>query len=851
MQNNLNISENLKSAIRIAQAFAKENKNERIGPSHLLRGLMHREVGLHDFLKSLGKDAGYIAEWAEVRIDEYPKSNIIPEVPLADEDVVNVIEEADNIRLKFGLDLTDAVCVLTALIKPNLAYSVDQLKSLPLREKEIIENYIDVNNIRNVITSPNIYSGNNATLQSNEAVSGAIFTYCIDKNARVKEGKTDPVVGRDKEIVMMVEILGRRSKPNVLLIGEPGVGKSALVDGFVQKIISGQVPSTLKSAIVFELEPGTLLAGASYKGEVEDRLKNIIKDIKKFDKAILFIDELHTLIDSKGAVGSGVANMLKPELARGELTIIAATTQEEYRKIIEPDAAFSRRFETLTVNEPDFFTTTKMIKTLLAGYEKHHGIKVHPEVIGESTRLAKRYIKDKRLPDAAIDLLDRTMAAVKMMNETSLPELQAIEAEIQVIFDNQELNETDKAREFKWAHSVLLNKLSPVLSGQLENTTDVVKMELANEVHQELKSIIEKLKLVLANKKEEVTKQDIAAVIAHKTGIPVGKIQTQERDKLLTIESHLKRRVVGQNHAIKTLSDAIVESRSGINKQGQPIGSFFFLGPTGTGKTELTKAIAEFLFNDEKAMIRFDMSEFKEEHSAALLYGAPPGYVGYEEGGMLVNKIRQQPYSVVLFDEIEKAHYSVFDTFLQIMDEGTLHDKLGKEGDFSNSLIIFTSNIGSEWVAEQIQKGSLPTSQQLMDIMAKHFRPEFLARLSEIIPFAPISEEHVVRILEIQMASLIESLRKQDVQLNVSSAAKKELALSDFSPKYGARQLSTVIRNKLRRPIARMLVSGELIKGDELIIEKEEGLSELTWKINRNKEMLFVGEKKVLNSTTV
>jgi ATP-dependent Clp protease ATP-binding subunit ClpB len=840
MQNSLTISENLKSAIRVAQAFAKENKNEKIGVSHMLRALMHREAGLQDFLKSIGKDTGYIAEWAEVRIDEYPKVSTVPEVPLADEQLTKVIEDADNIGLKLGLDYTDTICVLVALVKPNSAYTLSQLKSLPLREAEIIEQYLDLHKMKNVFSSSaESADGSNGSVRENQGMSGALFSYCIDKNALVTQGKTDPVVGRDKEIVMMVEILGRRSKPNVLLIGEPGVGKSALVDGFVSKIIAGEVPSTLKSSIVFELELGKLLAGASYKGEVEDRLKNILKEIKKFDKAILFIDELHTLLDSKGAAGTGVSNMLKPELARGELTIIAASTQEEYRKIIEPDAAFNRRFETLTVNEPDFSTTSKMLQILLPKYEKHHDIKVNPEVIGDSIRLAKRYIKDKRLPDAAIDLLDRTMAAVKMMKETSLSELEKVETEFATVFNDVQLSTEEKLKEYKWVHGVLMNKLSPVLVGQLEESSDIDKMETEKELYTELQQVIEKFKKIAAQPKDEVSKEDIAAVIAHKTGIPVGKIQTQERDKLLSIEEQLKRRVVGQDHAIKVLSDAIIESRSGIIKQGQPIGSFFFLGPTGTGKTELTKAIAEFLFNDEKAMIRFDMSEFKEEHSAALLYGAPPGYVGYEEGGMLVNKIRKQPYSVVLFDEIEKAHHSVFDTFLQIMDEGVLHDKLGKEGDFSNSIVIFTSNIGSEWVSEQIQKGILPTSQQLMDIMAKNFRPEFLARLSEIIPFAPISEENAVRILEIQMSSLINSLVKLDIQLNLTMEAKKELALSDFSPKYGARQLSTVIRNRLRRKIARMLVSSELQKGDQLFIEKEKEQKELIWKINRNDKIIL------------
>jgi ATP-dependent Clp protease ATP-binding subunit ClpB len=405
------------------------------------------------------------------------------------------------------------------------------------------------------------------------------------------------------------------------------------------------------------------------------------------------------------------------------------------------------------------------------------------------------------------------------MNEKSVAEITSIESELAFLESNTALTEEERLSELKWLHIVLFNKLSPVLLGSIEDTLDVSKMDRVNQVRTELKKSIEKLHAQLETIKNEVSLHDVAAIIAHKTGIPVGKIQTQERDKLLSIESHLQKRVIGQDHAIKILSDTVIESRSGIQKQGQPIGSFFFLGPTGTGKTELTKAIAEFLFNDEKAMIRFDMSEFKEEHSAALLYGAPPGYVGYEEGGMLVNKIRQKPYSVVLFDEIEKAHHSVFDTFLQIMDEGTLHDKLGKEGDFSNSIIIFTSNIASEWVVEQFQKGIRPTSQALMDVMAKNFRPEFLARVSEIIPFAPIAEENVVRIFDIQLKSLYESLAKQEIELVLSDAAKNNLAMSGFTPKYGARQLVTVIRSRLRRPISKMLISGELKKGERLFID--------------------------------
>jgi len=393
----------------------------------------------------------------------------------------------------------------------------------------------------------------------------------------------------------------------------------------------------------------------------------------------------------------------------------------------------------------------------------------------------------------------------------------------------------------------MINSISPVLSGKISDTIDTTTIKHPEILYRELINISTKLQSELSVKRTEITKEDLSAVIAFKTGIPIGKIQTQEKDKLLNIESILKKRVIGQNHAVKILADAILESRSGINKQGQPIGSFFFLGPTGTGKTELTKALTELLFNEEKAMIRFDMSEFKEEHSAALLYGAPPGYVGYEEGGMLVNKIRKQPYSVVLFDEIEKAHPSVFDTFLQIMDEGTLHDKLGKEGDFSNSIIIFTSNLGSEWIAEQFQQGVIPSSAQLMETMSRNFRPEFLARISEIIPFAPISEVNVVRILDIQLKSLLDNLNKQEITLTISPEAKKIIALSDFTPRYGARQITAVIRNKLRRPIARLIVSGQLIKGDELKISKEESEEELAWKIFRNGEL--VETKEVDNKT--
>ncbi len=817
----LSFSDSLKTSIQIAQSLAKENKNEKFSLPHMLIGLLHKESGLHPFLQSMDKDVSYMKEWAEIKIDECPKSGKVVESIPADDKVATVFEEADNIRLKLGLDDITPICVLTAIVKPNVGFPADQLKSFPLREKEIMDLYVNDSSMKAAVGMGGGGSENGAPGQAKPG-NTAILKYCIDKISLAKEGKIDPIIGRDRETRMMLEILGRRTKPNVMITGDPGVGKTALVDGFALSIVENNVPDHLKGASLFELDLGALFAGASYKGEVEERLKSIIKEVKQFDKAILFIDEIHTILDPKGQAGAGVANLLKPELARGELTVIGATTLDEYRKIIEPEQAFSRRFEIVKVDEPDVTTSSKMLEKLCPAFEEHHDLKVDKEVLSECVRLAKRYIKDRRLPDSAVDLLDRTMAAIKMMNDTSNIELDDLTIGFDVLINDKDSHEVDKLNNYKWYHRSLKNRLSPVLYGRLTDVIDVEKVETVAEIESYLTSSLSSLKEFSKDKKDAVGLQELAAIVAFKTGIPMGKIQAKEQQKLMEMENIIKKRVVGQDLAVKALSDAIVESRSGLNKPGQPIGSFFLLGPTGTGKTEITKAIADFLFNDEKAMIRFDMSEFKEEHSAALLYGAPPGYVGYEEGGMLVNKIRQQPYSVVLFDEIEKAHPSVFDIFLQILDEGKMHDRLGKEGDFSNSLIIFTSNIGSEWIVEQFGKDIVPKSSQLMEIMTKHFRPEFLARLTEIIPFAPISEKNVVKILEIQMKSLLDSLDKQNISLEITDDAKTKIALTGFTPKYGARQISGVIRTHLRRPISKLIVTNAVSKGEKIKVELDE-----------------------------
>jgi len=822
MIDSMQYTQEVKRAIQIAQSIAREYQNALFSPAHLLKAILHNEVGLASYLSVIGEDIHYLRDWADIRIESEPKATTVPEEPIGNKQVSIVMETADVVRLKLSEQSISPLCLLIAMSKPNIAFTKDQLKSFPIVEETLLKARLEDISLQEAIMPSTDSTNGKSTAPANQKIK-ALHKFCIDKTALAREGKIDPIIGRDKEIRTISEILGRRTKPNVIVVGEPGVGKTALIDGFALDIVNGKVPNHLKSAIVFELDVGSLIAGASYKGEVEDRLKNIIKEVKLFEKAILFVDEIHTLMDKMGGA-SGAANLLKPELARGELTVLGATTLDEYREHIEADEAFSRRFEVVKVEEPDIVTAVRMIKTLMPFYETHHEIKVQEDAIWESVRLSKRYIKERRLPDAAIDLMDRTMSAIKMMDETSEETLQNLDETLTNFSDE----EKGDLAELQWFYKEFKNKLSPVLFNKLEDETEPEQIEEAVELMTYLNKTLDALKTFSKDKKEGVEKSDIAAVVSHKTGIPLGKIQTQEREKLLQLEDALKKRVVGQDHALKSLAEAIRESRSGLTKAGQPIGSFFLMGPTGTGKTELAKSVAEFLFNDENTLLRFDMSEFKEEHSAALLYGAPPGYVGYKEGGLLVNKIRQQPYSVVLFDEIEKAHPSVFDVFLQILDEGKLHDRLGKEGDFSNSIILFTSNIGSEFVAEKFDKKEMPKNSDMMDIMSRHFRPEFLARLTEIVPFAPISEEVVELIFDIHLQKLLNKLHKQGITLEVTPDARKHLALSGFTPKYGARPLQGVIRNQIRRPISRMIISGKAGKGTVLNLGINEE-KEIVW----------------------
>lgn len=824
----LRLSANLKNAIKIAQAIARENLHHEFAPSHLLKALVHRDSGLHPILTSLDQDIYYLEEWAEVRMESQPKSPGFQEWISATSQVSEVMKEADSIRLIFSKDSIEPVHVLAAISTPGVAFTYEQLKTFPLKREDLVTQKAKDEELLSTLGSANGKEPGKSNSQKKYGVKHALLNYCREKTLMAKGGQLDAIVGRENEIRIMAEIVCRRSKPNVLLVGDPGVGKSALADGFALAIVHQKVPKQLHNVPFFELDTGSLVAGASYKGEVEERLKSIISEIKQFDRAILFIDEIHSLLDKQSAA-AGTANLLKPELARGEITVIGATTLDEYRKFVEPDEAFSRRFELLKVEEPSPKNCFHMLKAVLPYYERHHHLKVPDTTIHEAILLAKRYVKERKLPDSGLDLLDRTMASLRLVNDNGNRSIADLTQQFEIWCEEQKGENHRSLEDWKWFYHQAQQNISPLLWEIIQSDKNPEDLQSVDQIQNHFQNSIDQLAIATLEKHVVVEKRDIAAIVSQKTGIPMGKVQSQERDRLLQMESVLQERVVGQDHAITSIVDAVLESRSGLVKAGQPVGSFFLLGPTGTGKTELAKSLAEFLFQDETSMIRFDMSEFKEEHAAALLYGAPPGYVGYEEGGLLVNKIRQNPYSVVLFDEIEKAHPSVFDVFLQILDEGKMHDKLGKEGDFSNALILFTSNIGSQFITQKFHQGEMPSSQDLLDQMSNHFRPEFLGRITEIIPFAPINESMAAKILNIQLKSLYKALEKQSIQLDISPEALKTLAHRGYHPRFGARPLASLIRKELRRPLSQKIIKGELKAGDtiHLALDHEQNLE---WK---------------------
>ena len=813
-----NYSADLKQAVQIAGAIAKEYRCEQYGAPHLLKAVLHDDIGLSSFLQLLEVDVPRIREWADYRIKKYPKSARPAADPRADATVEKVMSVADIVRLKLSVDQVDAACVLAALCKPKVGFSEEELKTFPLTEQQLLEAYLK-------------HDGAPATQHNGAAAGagkegagakktgGALERFCLDVTAKAREGNIDNIVGRNREIRKVAEILGRRTKPNVIIVGEPGVGKTALVEGFAHLIVAGEVPNRLRDAAVLELDTGALIAGAAYKGEIEERLKSILAAIKAEPGRILFIDEIHILLDPQGGAG-GAANLLKPELARGEITVIGATTHAEYRKYIEKDEAFKRRFDVVEVEEPSEDKAVRMLQSLATAYGEHHDLELTAPALRESVVLATRYMKDRQLPDAAIDLLDRTAAAVRMMVDTSLDEVERFDTKLDGVLDQYRDGDHDLfLSELQWFETQLRDSVSPILLGKISDLRQAGTIEDTGLLTKYLRELLAGLREHAGGEKNSIDGADIAAMVAYAKGIPIGKIQADEREKLEEMASQLNGRVIGQEQAVASITSAIKVSRAGIADAGRPVGSFFLLGPTGTGKTELAKALADFLFNDESAMIRFDMSEFTQSNSGELLTGAPPGYVGYEEGGMLVNAIRKQPYSVVLFDEIEKAHPEVFKTFLQVLDDGKLMDKLGKVGDFTNAIILFTSNVGSDVVVKSFAEGKIPSQRLLTDKMSQHFKDEFLGRLTEIIPFAPISEENIIKIFRLQVRRLLKSLRLKGIEASLSEAAEKYYAMRGYSPRFGARPLRRVILNDLQKPISHRIIAGDLKEGKTLVIE--------------------------------
>ncbi len=818
------MSKDTEVVIHIAQSYAKEFYNGQYNAAHLLKALLHKDAKLRDFFAQIDGDIYYYEEWAEVRIEALPRVGTVPDSVSGDRSIDAILNEADTLKLKLGADEVTPIALLIALCTPGVGFSYEQLKTLPLKADEVLIAATQGKSRNGTATTVGAKKGS-AVAAGQSADLSILDEYCIDKTFAAKNQQLDKVFGRDAEVKMITEILGRHAKPNVLIIGEPGVGKTVLLDGFTDTVSNGNVPEVLKNAQIYELDYINMVSGASYKSEVEDRFKKIITAIKTFDKAVLLIDELNNLTDKDNG-NQGLINILKSELAKGEVTFIATVTNDAYRKHIETDEGLSRRFEQVTLEEPSEKEALKMISFTIDKYKEHHQLEIEDDTIAEAIRLSKRFAKERSLPDAAIDLIDRTMSATRYMVETTHAQITTLTAGLHEIKD-KELPDDEKNEEIIWIYENLKSKLSYLLFTAIEDQEPVSNSATWQENLTIVATILAQLLEQSAIEKTDVDKHDVSATIANKTGIPVGKLQADEKERLLTMEDTLKKRVIGQDHAIQTITSSILESRSGLSKPGLPIGSFFFTGPTGTGKTELAKSLAEFMFQTEDAIIRFDMSEFKEEHSAALLYGAPPGYVGYEEGGLLVNKIRQKPYSIVLFDEIEKAHPSVFDIFLQILDEGKLNDRLGKTGDFSNAVILFTSNIGSDHVVESFTGGEIPKSSDLLELMGRHFRPEFLGRLTEIVPFSPITKENVVKIFNIQLKDLHKALAKQEIGLTLTEAAQEYLAYKGFTPKYGARPLRGVIRTDLRAPLSKMLIRGKIEKGTSVHLDCKQ--EELTW----------------------
>ncbi|MCG8700775.1 MAG: ATP-dependent Clp protease ATP-binding subunit [Bacteroidales bacterium] len=800
-----NFSPGLVSAVRLAKSMAAKEKISSYGVAHLVLSILQESTGLSDILTSLGKDVAYIQEWFEMRAEMYePENNDSKEI-VPDEEVVRVFEEAERSKLRLGSDYIDGVCVFTAVLRKGVVYTDNQLNTIPAVEEEFYK----------LFDSPTFASKSLSEDESDELVQSLMYCTNLMNQQNIDEGAI--VVGRDKEIRSVLECLEREENMGTLIVGDTGVGKTSMIKGLIKHIAESHNPLLAEKNMV-GLNASKLLANSMTINEATKKLSDIFDKIEKLENCLLVIDDLQVLTEGMQGNSGSITNLMLSQLNDGKINILATVTPDAFRKTIEKQAIV-RKLEVVQLDELDMMLLKKCMENHRIKLIAHYQLKIDASAINEAIHYSRRYFKESKLPNGAIDLLDRTLAAVHMSNNTSAKEIEQIQSQLKTV----DIKSEQAVNELKLLYRLATDRVSPIILSNISTKYNIPELEEASEILSNLKSYLDEAKKLAAKPVDMVSQHEVSAMVASITGIPIGKIQAEEKDRLLNIEEQLKLRVKGQDHAITTLSDAIIESRSGLSNPKQPIGSFFFLGPTGTGKTELAKSLAELLFDDESAMIRFDMSEFKEEHSAALLYGAPPGYVGYEEGGMLVNKIREKPYSIVLFDEIEKAHTSVYDVFLQIMDEGHIHDKLGREGDFSNSIIIFTSNLGSQWVAEQFDQGKIPASNQLIEVMSSHFRPEFLGRLTEVVPFAPINETVAELIFKLQLERLQKQLADQkNMELKLTDAALKYLTNKGYSKKYGARPIAGVIRTYIRKSISRMIVSESVVSGDTVLVNYNE-----------------------------
>ena len=845
-----------REAMIASQNIATEYGHQEIRPIHLLKALADQEGGLiPSLLKKMNVDFGRFSLAVEKELRSIPSvSGPGAQECYTSRDFSQVLIKAKEIAEYMKDDYISVEHLFLALLQTDAKCGA-LLKSLG----------VDENTVLNALKA--VRGNQRVTNDSPESTFEALEKYGRDLTAAAAQNKLDPVIGRDDEIRRTIQILSRRTKNNPVLIGEPGVGKTAIVEGLANRIMSGDVPEGLKDKKLVALDMGALIAGAKYRGEFEERLKAVLKEVTSSEgRIILFIDELHTVVGA-GAGGEGAmdaGNLLKPLLARGELHCIGATTLDEYRKYIEKDPALERRFQAVLVPQPSVEDTIAILRGLKERYEVHHGVKIKDSAIIAAATLSDKYIADRFLPDKAIDLIDEAAAKLRTEIDSCPVEIDEIErkrmrTEIELAALKKETDDASKARredlekelaELKEKAAVLktewdAEKKSISEVGTLRESLELAKRNLAKAereydlnkaaelrhgiipgLEKQIKAIEEKVKDDSGKRllKEQVDEEDIAEIVSRWTHIPVSKLVQGEREKLLALPQKLHERVVGQDDAVTAVADSVLRARAGLKDPKRPIASFIFLGPTGVGKTELAKALAEDLFDDERAMIRIDMSEYMEKHSVSRLVGAPPGYVGYDEGGQLTEAVRRRPYSVILFDEIEKAHHDVFNIFLQILDDGALTDSRGRHVDFKNTIIIMTSNLGSDILLDAAAKGKLEDAQvreDVMNLMKQNFRPEFLNRVDEILMFHALKLEDIERILKIQMGRFSERLAGLGVKVEMTDAASKYLAKEGYDPLYGARPLKRVIVKEIETPVSKLIVGGKLIEGSMLKIDAE------------------------------